>query len=120
MKRTFDTGNAAITEAAIFAGCQVFAGYPITPATEIAENMSRRLPEVGGYYVQAEDETAALHICNGASLGGMKAMTATSGPGYILFADPFGWALSCRNTRCHREFAARRAGKRHHRRAGTR
>lgn len=89
MKRRFDTGNAAITEAAIFAGCRVFAGYPITPATEIAENMSRRLPEVGGYYVQAEDETAALHICNGASLGGMKAMTATSGPGYILFADPF-------------------------------
>jgi 2-oxoglutarate ferredoxin oxidoreductase subunit alpha len=95
MKRTFDTGNAAITEAAILAGCRVFAGYPITPATEIAENMSRRLPEAGGYYVQAEDETAALHICNGASLGGMKAMTATSGPGYILFADPFGWALSC-------------------------
>jgi 2-oxoglutarate ferredoxin oxidoreductase subunit alpha len=94
MKRRFDTGNAAITEAAIFAGCRLFAGYPITPATEIAENMSRRLPEVGGYYVQAEDETAALHICNGASLGGMKAMTATSGPGYILFADPFGWALS--------------------------
>lgn len=95
MKRRFDTGNAAITEAAILAGCRVFAGYPITPATEIAENMSRRLPEVGGYYVQAEDEIAALHICNGASLGGLKAMTATSGPGYILFADAFGWAVSC-------------------------
>lgn len=93
MKRIFDTGNAAITEAAIFAGCKVFAGYPITPATEIAENMSRRLPQVGGYYVQAEDELAALHICNGASLGGLKAMTSTSGPGYILFADAYGWAI---------------------------
>jgi 2-oxoglutarate ferredoxin oxidoreductase subunit alpha len=94
MKRTFDTGNAAITEGAIAAGCRVFAGYPITPATEIAEAMSRRLPQVGGTYLQAEDECAALHICNGASLGGLKAMTATSGPGFILFADPLGWALS--------------------------
>lgn len=93
MRRLFDTGNAAITEAAIFAGCKVFAGYPITPATEIAENMSRRLPQEDGYYVQAEDELAALHICIGASLGGLKAMTSTSGPGYILFADPYGWAL---------------------------
>lgn len=93
MKRIFDTGNAAITEAAILAGCKVFAGYPITPATEIAENMSRRLSQVGGYYVQAEDELSALHICNGASLGGLKAMTSTSGPGYILFADAYGWAL---------------------------
>ncbi len=93
MRRIFDTGNAAITEAAIFAGCKVFAGYPITPATEIAENMSRRLPQVGGYYVQAEDELSAMHICIGASLGGLKAMTSTSGPGYVLYADPYGWAL---------------------------
>jgi 2-oxoglutarate ferredoxin oxidoreductase subunit alpha len=94
MKRTFDTGNAAITEGAIRAGCNLFAGYPITPATEIAENMSRRLPQEGGYYLQAEDENAALHICNGGSIGGLKAMTATSGPGFILFADAFGWAVS--------------------------
>ncbi|MFZ4859060.1 MAG: 2-oxoglutarate ferredoxin oxidoreductase subunit alpha [Desulfuromonadaceae bacterium] len=94
MKRTFDTGNAAITEAAIRSGCTLFAGYPITPATEIAENMSRRLPQVGGFYLQAEDENAALHICNGGSIGGLKAMTATSGPGFILFADAFGWAVS--------------------------
>jgi len=94
MRRTFDTGNAAITEGAILAGCRVFAGYPITPATEIAENMSRRLPQVGGTYVQAEDECAALHVCNGAALGGLKAMTATSGPGFILLSDPFGWAIS--------------------------
>lgn len=93
MKRTLDTGNAAITEGAIIAGCQLFAGYPITPATEIAENMSRRLPQAGGYYLQSEDELAALHICVGASLGGLKAMTATSGPGFILYADPMGWAI---------------------------
>ncbi|GHV81036.1 2-oxoglutarate ferredoxin oxidoreductase subunit alpha [Spirochaetia bacterium] len=93
MKKWFNTGNAAITEGAIIAGCRLFAGYPITPATEIAENMSRRLPMVGGYYLQAEDETAALHMGIGGALGGLKAMTATSGPGYVLFADPYGWAI---------------------------
>jgi 2-oxoglutarate ferredoxin oxidoreductase subunit alpha len=55
--------------------------------------MSRRLPQVGGYYIQAEDEMAALHVCIGGSLGGLKAMTATSGPGYVLYADPYGWAI---------------------------
>jgi 2-oxoglutarate ferredoxin oxidoreductase subunit alpha len=93
MKRIFDTGNAAVTEGAIQAGCGMYAGYPITPATEIAENMSRRLPLAGGYYLQAEDELAALHICIGASLGGFKAMTSTSGPGFVLYADPLGWAI---------------------------
>lgn len=93
MKRYFDTGNRAITEGAILAGCKVFAGYPITPATEIAENMSRVLPQVGGYYIQAEDEMAGMHIAIGASLGGLKAMTATSGPGYVLYGDPYGWAM---------------------------
>ena len=95
MKRFLETGNFAITEGAILAGCRFFAGYPITPATELAEAMSLRLPQVGGYYIQAEDECGAMHLCIGASLGGMKAMTATSGPGFILYADPFGWALGC-------------------------
>ncbi len=95
MKRYLETGNFAITEGAILAGCRFFAGYPITPATEIAEAMSRRLPQVGGIYLQGEDECAALHLCIGASLGGYKAMTATSGPGYILYADPYGWAIGC-------------------------
>ena len=95
MKRFLETGNFAITEGAIIAGCRFFAGYPITPATEVAEAMSLRLPKVNGVYLQAEDECAALHMCIGASLGGMKAMTATSGPGFILYADPFGWALGC-------------------------
>ena len=95
MKRYLETGNFAVTEGAILAGCRFFAGYPITPATEIAEAMSFRLPQEGGYYLQAEDECAALHLCIGASLGGLKAMTATSGPGYILYADPYGWAIGC-------------------------
>lgn len=95
MKRYLETGNFAITEGAILAGCRFFAGYPITPATELAESMSRLLPQVGGFYLQAEDECAAMHMCIGASLGGLKAMTATSGPGFILYSDPYGWALGC-------------------------
>jgi len=95
MKRYLETGNFAVTQAAIIAGCRAFFGYPITPATEIAEAMSKFLPRVGGYYVQAEDETAAMHMAVGAALGGLKAMTATSGPGFILYADPYGWALGC-------------------------
>jgi 2-oxoglutarate/2-oxoacid ferredoxin oxidoreductase subunit alpha len=95
MKRFLETGNFAITEGAILAGCRFFCGYPITPATELAEAMSFRLPQEGGVYLQAEDECAAMHLCIGASLGGMKAMTATSGPGFILYADPYGWALGC-------------------------
>lgn len=95
MKRYLETGNFAITEGAILAGCRFFAGYPITPATEIAEAMSSRLPQEGGMYIQGEDECAALHLCIGAALGGYKAMTATSGPGYILYFDPYGWALGC-------------------------
>ena len=95
MKRFLETGNFAITEGAILAGCRFFAGYPITPATELAESMSLRLPQEGGVYLQAEDECAAMHLCIGAALGGYKAMTATSGPGFILYADPYGWALGC-------------------------
>ena len=95
MKRFLETGNFAITEGAILAGCRFFAGYPITPATELAEAMSLRLPLEGGFYLQAEDECAAMHLCIGASLGGFKVMTATSGPGFILYADPYGWALGC-------------------------
>ena len=95
MKRYLETGNFAVAQAAIMAGCRAFCGYPITPATEIAEAMSRLLPLVGGYYVQTEDETAAMHLAIGAALGGMKAMTATSGPGFILYADPYGWAIGC-------------------------
>ena len=95
MKRFLETGNFAVTQGAMIAGCRFFAGYPITPATEIAEAMSVNLPKVGGYYVQAEDECAAMHVAVGAAAGGMKSMTATSGPGFILYADPYGWAIGC-------------------------
>jgi 2-oxoglutarate ferredoxin oxidoreductase subunit alpha len=77
------------------AGCRAFFGYPITPATEIAEAMSNELPKVGGFYVQTEDECSAMHLVIGGALGGMKTMTATSGPGFILYADPYGWAIGC-------------------------
>lgn len=93
-RRVLETGTFALTEGAIAAGCRFFAGYPITPATEIAEHISRRLPQVGGFYVQAEDELAGLHMCAGASLGGLKAMTASSGPGYTLMHDAYGWAIA--------------------------
>jgi 2-oxoglutarate/2-oxoacid ferredoxin oxidoreductase subunit alpha len=92
-RRLLEAGTYALTEGAIAAGCRVFAGYPITPATDIAEYMSKRLPQVGGYYVQAEDELAGMHIA-GASLGGLKAMTATSGPGYTLMHDAYGWSIA--------------------------
>ena len=93
-KWLLETGTYALTEGAIAAGCRFFGGYPITPATEIAENISKRLPQVGGYYVQAEDELAGMHMSAGASLGGLKAMTATSGPGYTLMHDAYGWAIT--------------------------
>src|SRR5438034_249990 len=62
--------------------------------TDVAEYMSKRLPQVGGYYMQCEDELAGMHACAGASLGGLKAMTATSGPGYTLMHDAYGWSIT--------------------------
>ncbi len=93
-RRLLEAGTYALTEGAIAAGCRVFAGYPITPATDIAEYMSKRLPQVNGFYMQCEDELAGMHTCAGASLGGLKAMTATSGPGYTLMHDAYGWAIT--------------------------
>src|SRR5919106_2489655 len=93
-RRLLEAGTYALTEGGIAAGCRLFAGYPITPATDIAEYMSKRLPQVGGFYMQCEDELAGMHACAGASLGGLKAMTPTSGPGYTLMHDAYGWALT--------------------------
>jgi 2-oxoglutarate ferredoxin oxidoreductase subunit alpha len=93
-RQLLEAGTYALTEGAIAAGCKVFAGYPITPATDIAEHMSKRLPQVDGYYLQAEDELAGMHMCAGASLGGVKAMTATSGPGFTLMHDAYGWSIA--------------------------
>jgi 2-oxoglutarate ferredoxin oxidoreductase subunit alpha len=81
------TGNIAIAIGAIAAGCRFFAGYPITPATTILEYLSREFPKFGGVALQTEDELAALSAVIGASFGGTKAMTATSGPGFSLMAE---------------------------------
>lgn len=86
-------GNEALAEAAIIAGCQFFAGYPITPASEIAEHLAKRLPKVGGVMIQMEDEIASLASVIGASWTGVKAMTATSGPGFSLMQENIGYAF---------------------------
>ena len=86
-------GNHACAEGAIAAGCRFFAGYPITPSTEIAEILARRLPLIGGNFIQMEDEIAAMGAIIGASLGGVKSMTATSGPGFSLKQENIGFAV---------------------------
>uniref|UniRef100_A0A7V0Z638 2-oxoacid:acceptor oxidoreductase subunit alpha n=1 Tax=candidate division WOR-3 bacterium TaxID=2052148 RepID=A0A7V0Z638_UNCW3 len=86
------TGNEACAEAAIAAGMRFFAGYPITPSSEIAEILSKRLPEVGGVFIQMEDEIASMGAIIGASLSGLKSMTATSGPGFSLMQENIGYA----------------------------
>ena len=89
----FWQGNEACAEGAIAAGCRFFAGYPITPATEIAEHLAKRLPQVGGIAIQMEDEIASLGAVIGASWAGAKAMTATSGPGFSLMQENIGYAF---------------------------
>ncbi len=76
---------------AVAAGCRFYAGYPITPSSEIAETMSVELPRAGGVFVQMEDEIASLGAVLGASMGGAKAMTATSGPGFSLKQEHIGY-----------------------------
>ncbi len=95
----FMTGDVACAEGALAAGCRFFGGYPITPATEIAEHMSARLPEVGGTFIQMEDEIAAMASVIGASCAGVKSMTATSGPGFSLMMENIGLAI-CTETPC--------------------
>ncbi|MBM4309086.1 MAG: 2-oxoacid:acceptor oxidoreductase subunit alpha [Deltaproteobacteria bacterium] len=86
-------GNEAIAEGALRAGCRFFAGYPITPATEISEVLSVRLPKEEGTFIQMEDEIASLGAVIGASLAGVKSMTATSGPGFSLMQENLGLAI---------------------------
>jgi 2-oxoglutarate ferredoxin oxidoreductase subunit alpha len=87
------TGNHACAEGALAVGCRFFGGYPITPSSEVAELMSKRLPMVDGTFVQMEDEIASIMACLGASFAGVKAMTATSGPGLSLMAESIGLAV---------------------------
>jgi 2-oxoglutarate/2-oxoacid ferredoxin oxidoreductase subunit alpha len=85
-------GNEAVALGALAVGCNFFSGYPITPASEIMEFMSRELPVRGDPFIQMEDEIAAIGACIGASLAGRKAMTATSGPGFSLMQENLGYA----------------------------
>jgi len=89
----FVQGDEAIAEGAIAAGCRYYAGYPITPASEISEAVGRRLPEVGGIVMQMEDELASIHSVGGASVAGLKAMTVSSGPGISLKLEGLGWGI---------------------------
>ncbi|KJS16883.1 MAG: 2-oxoglutarate ferredoxin oxidoreductase subunit alpha [Peptococcaceae bacterium BRH_c4b] len=86
-------GNEAVAEAAIAAGVNFYAGYPITPSTEIAEFMARKLPLTGGVFIQMEDEISSMAAIIGASLTGAKAITATSGPGFSLMQENIGYAV---------------------------
>jgi 2-oxoglutarate/2-oxoacid ferredoxin oxidoreductase subunit alpha len=85
-------GNEAVVEGAIAAGCRFFAGYPITPASEISERFSVRMPQIDGVFIQMEDEIASMGAVIGASLAGAKSMTATSGPGFSLMSENIGYA----------------------------
>jgi 2-oxoglutarate/2-oxoacid ferredoxin oxidoreductase subunit alpha len=91
--RHFMMGNIATAEGALAAGCRFAAGYPITPATEVAERLAERLPVVGGTFLQMEDEIASIAAVIGASWGGKKSMTATSGPGISLMLENIGFGL---------------------------
>jgi 2-oxoglutarate ferredoxin oxidoreductase subunit alpha len=92
-KTLFMLGDEACSYGALFAGCNFFGGYPITPASEVAEVMARELPNVNGYYIQFEDELASIGACIGAAWAGAKAMTATSGPGFSLMQENIGYAV---------------------------
>lgn len=89
----FMNGDHACAEGAIAAGCRFFGGYPITPSTEVAERLARRLPEVGGVFIQMEDELGSMAAIIGASAAGKRSMTATSGPGLSLMMENLGLAV---------------------------
>ncbi len=87
------SGNEACAVGAVRAGVRFFAGYPITPSTEIAEYLARELPRIGGTFIQMEDEIASICCMNGATAAGVKAMTATSGPGFSLMQEGLGYSI---------------------------
>jgi len=89
----FALGDEAVAYGALFAGCTFFGGYPITPASEVAETMARELPNVDGFHVQFEDEIGSIAAVIGAARAGAKSMTATSGPGFSLMQENIGYAI---------------------------
>ncbi|CAD7847906.1 MAG: 2-oxoglutarate/2-oxoacid ferredoxin oxidoreductase, alpha subunit (EC 1.2.7.-) [Olavius algarvensis Delta 4 endosymbiont] len=93
MNLSFIEGNEAIALGAMASGCRFFAGYPITPATTILNNMLKYLPPADGVCLQGEDEIASIGYCLGASMAGMKVMTATSGPGISLYSEQISFAI---------------------------
>jgi len=93
MKKVFASGNMAVAEGAITAGLKFYAGYPITPSSEIFEYLAEKLSKLGGIVIQMEDEIASINAIIGASWAGVKAMTATSGPGFSLMAEGIGLAV---------------------------
>ncbi len=105
----FVQGNEACVEGALYAGMNFFAGYPITPSTEIAEHLSVRLPRMGGKFIQMEDEIASICAMVGASLTGCKVMTATSGPGFSLMQEGLGYRDHGRDSLRDRQCATRRS-----------
>lgn len=96
MARVFMKGCEAIAEAAVRAGCRFFAGYPITPQNEIPEYFARRLPEVGGVFVQGESEVASVNMVYGAASAGTRSMTSSSSPGIALKSEGISYCASAR------------------------
>ena len=92
-REVISSGNALVAKAAIDCGCKFFGGYPITPSSEVAEDMSVLLPRIGGKFIQMEDEIGGICVALGASMSGTKAMTATSGPGISLKAEQIGYSF---------------------------
>lgn len=90
MRELITTGNMLVARGAIDCGCNFFGGYPITPSSEVAHEMSRMLPQIGGKFIQMEDEISGISVALGASMSGAKAMTASSGPGISLKAEQIG------------------------------
>lgn len=93
--RVIMKGNEALAEAALRAGCRFFSGYPITPQTEVLEYLSWRMPEVGGEFIQTEDELTGLHMLIGAGLAGARGLSTSAGPGFALFHEGISYLCGC-------------------------
>lgn len=105
MARTFMKGSEAVAEAAVRAGCRFFAGYPITPQNEVPEYFSRRLPELGGTFIQGESEVASINMVYGAASAGVRAMTSSSSPGIALKSEGISYCASARIPMVYTNFA---------------
>ncbi len=105
MKRVFMKGTEAVAEAAVRAGCRFFAGYPITPQNEVPEYFSRRMPEVGGVFVQGESEVASINMVYGAASMGVRAMTSSSSPGIALKSEGVSYCAAARIPMVYANFA---------------